>query len=181
MLVDSLNLSTKFIKNELGDPINYKTYIHNADKTDNISEIPTRYQDKKRILKDRDSINSFRIYDTNLKKRTNPSDIYQNEIMKQKEEEEKKQKKIIESKPYIKPSWVISDPQKSQKENLLNTLETQINLLKEETEANLRLNNSQISNGAKQNYEPKAFSLNEPHVDTHFSIMKMELFKFLSM
>ena len=168
MLVDSLNLSTKFIKNELGDPINYKTYIHNADKTNNISEIPTRYQDKKRILKDRDSINSFRIYDTNLKKRTNPSDIYQNEIMKQKEEEEKKQKKMIESKPYIKPSWIISDPQKSQKENLLNTLETQINLLREETEANLRLNNSQISNGAKQNYEQKAFSLNEPHVDTHF-------------
>ena len=87
MLVDSLNLSTKFIKNELGDPINYKTYIHNADKTNNISEIPTRYQDKKRILKDRDSINSFRIYDTNLKKRTNPSDIYQNEIMKQKGKE----------------------------------------------------------------------------------------------
>ena len=89
MLVDSLNLSTKFIKNELGDPINYKTYIHNADKTNSVSEIPIRYQDKKRMLKDRESINSFRIYDTNLKKRTNPSDIYQQEIKKKRRKKNK--------------------------------------------------------------------------------------------
>ena len=166
MLVDSLNLSTKFIKNELGDPINYKTYIHNVDKSETNSEIPARYQNKERILKDRESINSFRIYDTNLKKRTNPSDIYQQEIAKK--EEEEKRRKIISSKPYIQPSWVITDPQKSQKENLLNALESQVNLLKEETEVNLRLNSSHISNGAKQNYEPKPFTLNEPNVDTHF-------------
>ena len=30
---DSLNLSTKFINSELGDPINYKTYLHNLDKS----------------------------------------------------------------------------------------------------------------------------------------------------
>ena len=162
MLVDSLNLSTKFIKNELGDPINYKTYIHNADKTNSVSEIPIRYQDKKRMLKDRESINSFRIYDTNLKKRTNPSDIYQQEIKKK--EEEEKQRKVSISKPYIQPSWFISDPQKTRKENLLNTLESQVNLLKEETEKNL----NDISKGEKQNYEPKKFSLNEEHVDTHF-------------
>ena len=166
MLVDSLNLSTKFIKNELGDPINYKTYIHNVDKSENIPEIPARYQNKERLLKDRESINSFRIYDTNLKKRTNPSDQYQQEIAKR--EEEERQRKIVESKPYIQPSWVISDPKKSRKENLLNTLESQVNLLKEETELNLRLNNSNISNGAKQNYEPKTFSLYEPNVDTQF-------------
>ena len=66
MMKDSLNLSTKFIKSELGDPINYKTYIHNVDKSENIPEIPNRYQNKSRTLKERDSINSFRIYNTNL-------------------------------------------------------------------------------------------------------------------
>ena len=166
MLVDSLNLSTKFIKNELGDPINYKTYIHNVDKSENIPEIPARYQNKERLLKDRESINSFRIYDTNLKKRTNPSDQYQQEIAKR--EEEERQRKIVESKPYIQPSWVITDPKKSRKENFLNTLESQVNLLKEETEMNLRLNSSHMSNGAKQNYEPQPFSLYEPNVDTQF-------------
>ena len=69
MLVDSLNLSTKFIKNDLGDPINYKTFIHNMDKKDEMSDIPTRYQNKERTLKERSSINSFRIYDNNLKKK----------------------------------------------------------------------------------------------------------------
>ena len=92
MLVDSLNLSTKFVKNELGDPINYKTYIHSADKSENIPEIPSRYQNKERILKERSSINSFRIYDTNLKKRKNPNDIYQKEIERINEEEKNKKK-----------------------------------------------------------------------------------------
>ena len=165
-MLDSLNLSTKFIKNELGDPINYKTYIHNVDKSETIPEIPTRYQNKERKLKDRDSINSFRIYDSNLKKRTNPSDLYQQEIAKK--EEEEKQRIIKSSKPYIQPSWVLSDPEKSNKVNLLNALESQVNLLKEETEINLRLNSSHISNGAKQNNETNTFTLNEPHVDTHF-------------
>ena len=60
--------------------------MHNVDKSDNIPEIPTRYQNKERILKDRDSINSFRIYDTKLKKRTNPSDVYKQEIEKRNNE-----------------------------------------------------------------------------------------------
>ena len=167
MLADSLNLSTKFVKNELGDPINYKTYIHSADKSENIPEIPSRYQNKERILKERSSINSFRIYDTNLKKRKNPNDIYQKEIERINEEE--KNKKKLEQKPYIQPSWVITDPKKSQKENLLNALESQVNLLKNETE-NLKLNSSHISNGAKKNDDINMnnFSLNEPGVDTHF-------------
>ena len=168
MLVDSLNLSTKFINNDLGDPINYKTFIHNMDKTDNVSDIPTRYQNKERTIKERSSINSFRIYDTNLKKRTNPSDIYEQEIQKRIEEE--KQRQLNKSqKPYIQPSWVVSDPNASHKENLINILESQVNLLKKETEAHLNLNSSHISNGAKQNQDGTNFaSLNEPHVDTHF-------------
>ena len=163
---DSLNLSTKFIKSELGDLINYKTYIHNVDKSENIPEIPNRYQNKSRTLKERDSINSFRIYDTNLKKHVNPSDKYREEIEKINEKE--RQKNSSEKKPYIQPSWAITDPKKSGKENLLNALESQVNLLKEETENNLRLNSSHISNGAKQNNERNKFELNEPHVDTHF-------------
>ena len=163
----SLNLSTKFVNNELGDPINYKTYLHNVDKSENIPEIPTRYQNKSRTIKERDSINSFRIYNTNLKKHTNPSDKYKEEIEKINEIE--RQKKLNQSKPYIQPTWAISDPQKSGKENLLNALESQVNLLKEETENNLRLNSSHMSNGAKQNNnERNKFELNEPHVDTHF-------------
>ena len=90
MLVDSLNLSTKFVKNELGDPINYKTYIHSADKSENIPEIPSHYQNKESILKERSSINSFRIYDTNLKKWTNQNDIYQKENERINEEEKHK-------------------------------------------------------------------------------------------
>ena len=90
MMKDSLNLSTKFIKSELGDPINYKTYIHNVDKSENIPEIPNRYQNKSRTLKERDSINSFRIYDTNLKKHINPSDKYREEIEKINEKERQK-------------------------------------------------------------------------------------------
>ena len=168
MLVDSLNLSTKFIKNDLGDPINYKTFIHNMDKKDEMSDIPTRYQNKERTLKERSSINSFRIYDNNLKKRTNPSDIYEQEIQKRIEEERQRQKDL-NNKPYIQPSWVISNPNNSHKDNLINVLESQVNLLKEETEANLKLNSSHISNGAKQSQEVNNFSsLNEPHVDTHF-------------
>ena len=164
---ESLNLSTKFVNNELGDPINYKTYLHNVDKSENIPEIPTRYQNKSRTIKERDSINSFRIYNTNLKKHTNPSDKYKEEIEKINEIE--RQKKLNQSKPYIQPTWAISDPQKSGKENLLNALESQVNLLKEETENNLRLNSSHMSNGAKQNNnERNKFELNEPHVDTHF-------------
>ena len=164
---ESLNLSTKFVNNELGDPINYKTYLHNVDKSENIPEIPTRYQNKSRTIKERDSINSFRIYNTNLKKHTNPSDKYKEEIEKINEIE--RQKKLTQSKPYIQPTWAISDPQKSGKENLLNALESQVNLLKEETENNLRMNSSHISNGAKQNNnERNNFELNEPHVDTHF-------------
>ena len=164
---ESLNLSTKFVNNELGDPINYKTYLHNVDKSENIPEIPTRYQNKSRTIKERDSINSFRIYNTNLKKHTNPSDKYKEEIEKINEIE--RQKKLNQSKPYIQPTWAISEPQKSGKENLLNALESQVNLLKEETENNLRLNSSHMSNGAKQNNnERNKFELNEPHVDTHF-------------
>ena len=164
---ESLNLSTKFVNNELGDPINYKTYLHNVDKSENIPEITTRYQNKSRTIKERDSINSFRIYNTNLKKHTNPSDKYKEEIEKINEIE--RQKKLNQSKPYIQPTWAISDPQKSGKENLLNALESQVNLLKEETENNLRLNSSHMSNGAKQNNtERNKFELNEPHVDTHF-------------
>ena len=164
---ESLNLSTKFVNNELVDPINYKTYLHNVDKSENIPEIPTRYQNKSRTIKERDSINSFRIYNTNLKKHTNPSDKYKEEIEKINEIE--RQKKLNQSKPYIQPTWAISDPQKSGKENLLNALESQVNLLKEETENNLRLNSSHMSNGAKQNNnERNKFELNEPHVDTHF-------------
>ena len=72
-------------------------------------------------------------------------------------------------KPYIQPSWVISNPNNSHKDNLLNVLESQVNLLKEETEANLKLNSSHISNGAKQSQEINDFSnLKESNVDTHF-------------
>ena len=168
MLVDSLNLSTKFINNELGDPINYKTYIHNVENSENLSDIPNRFKNKERTIKERSSINSFRIYDNNLKKITNPSDIYDEEIKRIIEEEN--QKKVeISKKPYIQPSWIISNPNNSQKENLINVIESQVNLLKEETEANLKLNSSHISNGAKQNTDINDFSsLNEPHVDTHF-------------
>ena len=166
MMKDSLNLSTKFVKNDLGAPINYKTYIHNVDKSETIPEIPTRYQNKSRTLKERDSINSFRIYNTNLKKHINPSDKYREEIEKINEIE--RQKKLSQQKPYIQPTWAISDPLKSGNENVLNVLESQVNLLKKETENNLRLNNSHISNGAKQNNERNNFELNEPHVDTHF-------------
>ena len=168
MLIDSLNLSTKFIKNDLGDPINYRTYIHNVDNSQNISDIPNRYKNKDRALKERSSINSFRIYENNLKKRTNPSDIYDQEIQR-KIEEEKERQLDASRKPYIQPSWVVSNPNNSQKENLLNVLESQVNLLKEETEANLKLNSSHISNGAKTTQDNNEFSsLNEPHVDTHF-------------
>ena len=168
MLIDSLNLSTKFIKSELGDPINYKTYIHNVDNSENISDIPNRYKNKERTIKERSSINSFRIYDNNLKKRTNPSDIYDQEIQRRIEEENQRQLEISK-KPYIQPSWVISNPNNSQKENLINVIESQVNLLKEETEANLKLNSSHLSNGAKLNTENNdVSSLNEPHVDTHF-------------
>ena len=52
MLIDSLNLSTKFIKSDLGDPINYKAYIHNVDNSENISDIPNRYQNKERTIKE---------------------------------------------------------------------------------------------------------------------------------
>ena len=168
MLQDSLNLSTKFVNNELGDPINYRTYIHNADKTDEISDIPIRYRNKERELKERSSMNSFRIYDNNLKKRTNPSDIYEQEIQRQIEEEKQRQLNMSK-KPYIQPSWVVTNPSLSPKDNLLNVIESQVNLLKEETEANLKLNSSHISNGAKPNNEINNFSsLNEPNVDTHF-------------
>ena len=167
MLVDSLNLSTKFVNSDLGDPINYRTYLHNVDKSDNVPDIPNRYKNKDRELKERPSINSFRIYDNNLKKRTNPSDIYKQEIQKRIEEEKQRQLNISK-KPYIQPSWVITNPNNSQKDNLLNVLESQVNLLKEETEANLKLNNSHISNGAKPTQEINEFTLNEPHVDTHF-------------
>ena len=162
-MLDSLNLSTKFTKNELGDPINYKTYIHNINKSDNFSEIPTRFLNKERILKDKESINSFRIYNTNLKKRSNPSDIYQQEIYNK--EKEENQRRVQSTKSHIQPSWIITNPYKSNKENLLKTLESQVNLLKEETEANLILNNN---NGNNQTNESKTFSLNEPNVDTHF-------------
>ena len=167
MLVDSLNLSTKFINNDLGDPINYRTYIHNVDNSQNESDIPNRYKNKERTLKERSSINSFRIYENNLKKRTNPSDIYEQEIQR-KIEEEKQRQLEISKKPYIQPSWVVSNPNNSQKENLINVLESQVNLLKEETEANLKLNSSHISNGAKSTPEINNFSLNEPYVDTQF-------------
>ena len=168
MLVDSLNLSTKFIKSDLGDPINYKTYIHNVDNSENVPDIPNRYKNKERTLKERSSINSFRIYENNLKKRTNPSDIYEKEIQNRIEEERQNQLEMSR-KPYIQPSWVISNPNNSNNDNLLNVLESQVNLLKEETEANLKLNSSHISNGAKPNQDFNSFSnLNEPHVDTHF-------------
>lgn len=168
MLVDSLNLSTKFVNSDLGDPINYRTFIHNVSNNNDNPDIPARYQNKERTLKERPSMNSFRIYDTNLKKRTNPSDIYEQEIQRTLEEERQRQMEMSR-KPSIQPSWVISNPNVSQKDNLLKVLESQVNLLKEETEANLRLNSSHISNGAKQNNEINNFSsLNEPHVDTHF-------------
>ena len=167
MLVDSLNLSTKFVNNELGDPINYKAYLHNVDKSDTIPDIPNRYKYKDREIKERSSINSFRIYDNNLKKRKNPSDIYEQEIQKRIEEEKQRQFNISQ-KPYIQPSWIVSNPNISHKDNLLNVLESQVNLLKEETETNLKLNNSHISNGNKATQVVNEFSLNEEHVDTHF-------------
>ena len=170
---DSINRSTKFVDSQLSDPIYYKTYIHNVDKSCQVSDIPNRYKDKDRVIKERPSMNSFRIYDNNLKKHTNPSEMFMEEYKKQMVQE-----KIMNSINYInnikssnliQPSWKVTNPNCVYKDNLLDAYEAQVNLLKEESEAQLKLNNSHISNGAKaENNIDNSNNLFEKNVETQF-------------
>ena len=88
-LKNSMNMSNEYRLRNLNDPINYQVSLR-GDKEE-ISEIPIRYKDKDRIIKERDSLGGYRLFSDNLKKRTNPTHEYRKKL----EEELKKKKKLL--------------------------------------------------------------------------------------
>ena len=79
-LGQAANITTEFREKELNDPINYKVNIRSMNENE---EVHDRYKNKPRQIKEKDSINSFRINSSNLKKHINPSDLYEEELRKQ--------------------------------------------------------------------------------------------------
>ena len=90
----SINMSTEFRQVSLDDPIKYNVSIRSIQES---SEIASVFRPKQREIKQCDSIGSFRISSSSLKKRVNPSDEYEeflrsqrrNMVKQPKEEEEK--------------------------------------------------------------------------------------------
>ena len=79
-LGQAANMTTEFREKELNDPINYNINIRSINETKDIHD---RFKNKPREIKERDSINSFRINSAQLKKHVNPSDIYEEELKRQ--------------------------------------------------------------------------------------------------
>ena len=63
-LGQAANITTEFREKELNDPINYKVNIRSMNENE---EVHDRYKNKPRQIKEKDSINSFRINSSNLK------------------------------------------------------------------------------------------------------------------
>ena len=65
-LKNSLYLSNEFHLKELNYPINYQVSLR--DSVPEVSEVPLRYTNKERKIKERDSFGVYRYYSDNLKK-----------------------------------------------------------------------------------------------------------------
>ena len=65
-LKNSLYLSNEFRLKELNYPINYQVSLR--DSVPEVSEVPLRYTNKERKIKERDSFGVYRYYSDNLKK-----------------------------------------------------------------------------------------------------------------
>ena len=74
---------------ELNDPINYEVSLR--ESVPELSEVPIRFVNKERRIRERDSLGGYRFFSDNLKKRTNPTEIYR----KQLEEELIKKKQML--------------------------------------------------------------------------------------
>ena len=77
-LKNSLYLSNEFRLKELNYPINYQVSLR--DSVPEVSEVPLRYTNKERKIKERDSFGGYRYYSDNLKKRKNPTDEYRKQL-----------------------------------------------------------------------------------------------------
>ena len=88
-LKNSMNMSNEYRLNQLNDPINYQVSLRGDQEE--LTEIPIRFMNKTRKIKEQDSFGGYRFYSDNLKKRTNPTDEYRKKL----EEELNKKKKLL--------------------------------------------------------------------------------------
>ena len=63
---------------ELNDPINYEVSLR--ESVPELSEVPIRFVNKERRIRERDSLGGYRFFSDNLKKRTNPTEIYRKQL-----------------------------------------------------------------------------------------------------
>ena len=118
----SINMSTEFRQVSLDDPIKYNVSIRNIQES---SEIPSVYRPKQREIKQCDSIGSFRISSSSLKKRVNPSDEYEEFLRSQRRnmvklaKEEHRASTIQEQKELFEKEIEISKSVKKDNQNIL--------------------------------------------------------------
>jgi len=90
-LKNSMNMSNEYRLNQLNDPINYQVSLRGDQEE--LTEIPIRFMNKTRKIKEQDSFGGYRFYSDNLKKRTNPTDEYRKKL----EEELNKKKNYYQN------------------------------------------------------------------------------------
>lgn len=174
--VPSINMSTEFFNKDLNDPISYKVSLRSLQDS---KEIPQRYKPKERTIKECDSIGSFRINTSSLKKRVNPSDEYEEYLRSKKINVLKSSTNndnnlFTYSSNYLQNNNDLNnnidiksiinrlDPNEPAGTNLISLIDSKVKILKDETE--LQLKNSQVENKKEQ----QNTLLDEKNVDTHF-------------
>ena len=186
-LKNSMNLSNEYFSygtKIIPDPIDIKITNREVNESNKIAD---RFLLKDRVINQRESLGSFRIPVSELKKHTNPSDEYQRklelELQKKKQlllEYEKKNIPSDQLYSYSQPpnktnfdnvlysekdiENMLLDGNASANENLIKMLEAQVKLLKAQTE-------KQKKNLNKMTNDKYSFSgshVIEPKVSTHF-------------
>ena len=161
----SINMSTEFRQVSLDDPIKYNVSIRNIQES---SEIPSVYQPKPREIRQCDSIGSFRISSSSLKKRVNPSDEYEEYLRSQKiniVNNQKEEEKLFAYSSNYNPNDKESETEMEIPEgaNLIDVIDAKMNYLKEVTEKHLSKLND---NG--ENMQKELDLLQEDKTNTHF-------------
>ena len=162
----SINMSTEFRQVSLDDPIKYNVSIRNIQES---SEIPSVYRPKQREIKQCDSIGSFRISSSSLKKRVNPSDEYE-EFLRSQRRNMVKQPKEEEEKLFAYSSNYNPNNKESETEieipegaNLIDVIDAKMNYLKEVTEKHLsKLNEN------SEDVQKESLLLQEDKTNTQF-------------
>ena len=155
MSIIPVNLSTEFRNNELNDPICYKVNIRELIDS---KDIPEKYKNKERKLKEVPNVGGFKIPKNQLKKRINPSDEYDKEIADKRKKISTQKHKLNEmninmeqhnNSPPIKfclskeEEELLKNPESIELSgNIVDIIDKQVQLLKWESENELKKESS---------------------------------------